>query len=253
MKGMRVTPNDFVPEAIDRGARQGLPNNSEAEANVLSAMLLSPDVVDDAISELRIDDFYRPAHRELFNAMVSMNERGIPIDSISVVDHLASENKLAAVGGEAYILELVGNTIPLANWEHHAEIVRRDSLLRELIKASDQISRLAYDAPLDAKDAVEQAEGLILKITDREVSNAYRTLTDFMIEAYDEAAEVAAAGGQAHGVAGPEHEPDEDGDEHQAHHGEGVGDIEQWGLMTPRDRGRGAGRRRPTIHRPQPR
>lgn len=201
MKGTRVTPNDFVPEAIDRGARQGLPNNAEAEANVLSAMLLSPDVVDDAISELRIDDFYRPAHRELFNVMVSMNERGIPIDSISVVDHLASENKLAAVGGEAYILELVGNTIPLANWEHHAEIVRRDSLLRELIKASDQISRLAYDAPLDAKEAVEQAEGLILKITDREVSNAYRTLTDFMIEAYDEAAEVAAAGGQAHGVA----------------------------------------------------
>lgn len=164
-------------------------------------MLLSPDVVDDAISELRIDDFYRPAHRELFVAMVSMNERAIPIDSISVVDFLASEDKLSAVGGEAYILELVGNTISLANWQHHAEIVRRDSLLRELIKAAGQISELAYDAPLDAKEAVDQAESLVLKITDREVSSAYRSLTDFMIEAYNEAAEIAAAGGQAHGVA----------------------------------------------------
>ena len=135
-KGMSVSPNDYAPLAVDRGAHQGLPNNTEAEANVLSAMLLSPDVVDDAISELRIDDFYRPAHRELFVAMVSMNERAIPIDSISVVDFLASEDKLSAVGGEAYILELVGNTISLANWQHHAEIVRRDSLLRELIKAS---------------------------------------------------------------------------------------------------------------------
>lgn len=200
-KGMSVSPNDYAPLAVDRGAHQGLPNNTEAEANVLSAMLLSPDVVDDAISELRIDDFYRPAHRELFVAMVSMNERAIPIDSISVVDFLASEDMLSAVGGEAYILELVGNTISLANWQHHAEIVRRDSLLRELIKAAGQISELAYDAPLDAKEAVDQAESLVLKITDREVSSAYRSLTDFMIEAYNEAAEIAAAGGQAHGVA----------------------------------------------------
>ena len=196
-----MSPNEYAPIAADRGARQGLPNNTEAEANVLSAMLLSPDVVDDAISELRIDDFYRPAHRELFSTIVSMNERGVPIDSISVVDQLSSQNKLAAVGGEAYILELVGNTLPLANWEHHAEIVRRDSLLRELIKAAGEITQLAYDAPLNAKEAVEQAESLVLKITDREVSNAYRPLTDFMVEAYTEAAEVAAAGGQAHGVA----------------------------------------------------
>lgn len=196
-----MTPNDYAPAAVDRGAHQGLPNNTEAEANVLSAMLLSPDVVDDAISELRIDDFYRPAHRELFGAMVSMNERGIPIDSIAVVDYLASENKLATVGGEAYVLELVGNTIALANWQHHAQIMRRDALLRDLIKAAGEINRLAYDAPLDAKEAVEQAESLVLKITDREVSSAYRSLTDFMIEAYDEAAEAAAAGGQAHGVS----------------------------------------------------
>ena len=79
-------PGDYMTGSIDRGARQGLPNNTEAEANVLSAMLLSPEVIDDAISALQVDDFYRPAHRELFEAMVSMNERGIPVDSISVVD-----------------------------------------------------------------------------------------------------------------------------------------------------------------------
>ena len=200
-KGSPVTPNEYTSVVADRGARQGLPNSTEAEANVLSAMLLSPDVVDDATSALRIDDFYRPAHRELFSAMVSMNERGIPIDSISVVDFLSSENKLSAVGGEPYILELVGNTISLANWQHHAQMMRRDSLLRDLIKAAGEINRLAYDAPLDAKEAVEQAESLVLKITDREVSSAYRTLTDFMVEAYDEAAAAAAAGGQAQGVA----------------------------------------------------
>ena len=186
--------------ASDRGARQGLPNNAEAEANVLAAMILSPEVVSDAISELRPDDFYRPSHRTLFTAMTEMNERSIPVDSISLIDYLTSEGTLAQVGGEAYILELVGNTIALVNWQHHAGIVRRDSMLREIIGATNQINALAYDAPLDTKEVVERAESMLLSVTEREVSSSYKSLTEFMIEAYNEASEVCAAGGQAHGV-----------------------------------------------------
>ena len=186
--------------ASDRGARQGLPNNAEAEANVLAAMILSPEVVSDAISELRPDDFYRPSHRTLFTAMIEMNERSIPVDSISLIDYLTSEGTLAQVGGEAYILELVGNTIALVNWQHHAGIVRRDSMLREIIGATNQINALAYDAPLDTKEVVERAESMLLSVTEREVSSSYKSLTEFMIEAYNEASEVCAAGGQAHGV-----------------------------------------------------
>ena len=186
--------------ASNRGARQGLPNNAEAEANVLAAMILSPEVVSDAISELRPDDFYRPSHRTLFTAMIEMNERSIPVDSISLIDYLTSEGTLAQVGGEAYILELVGNTIALVNWQHHAGIVRRDSMLREIIGATNQINALAYDAPLDTKEVVERAESMLLSVTEREVSSSYKSLTEFMIEAYNEASEVCAAGGQAHGV-----------------------------------------------------
>ena len=79
-------------------------------------------------------------------------------------------------------------------------IVRRDSMLREIIGATNQINALAYDAPLDTKEVVERAESMLLSVTEREVSTAYRSLTEFMIEAYNEAAEVCAAGGQAHGV-----------------------------------------------------
>ena len=195
-------PDDYGYELStnERAARQGLPNNTEAEATVLAAMLLSPEVVPDAISQLRPEDFYRPAHRTLFQALIEMNERSIPIDSISVIDYLVSIDKLAAVGGEAYILELVGNTLSLVNWQHHAGIVRRDSMLREIIGATNQINALAYDAPLDTKEVVERAESMLLSVTEREVSTAYRSLTEFMIEAYNEAAEVCAAGGQAHGV-----------------------------------------------------
>ncbi len=237
--------------SIDRGALKGLPNNIDAEAKVLSAMLLSGEVVEEALVELMPDDFYRPshktifvamsamyessipidsislidylnsidkleavggeayvlelmgntlAHKTIFVAMSAMYESSIPIDSISLIDYLNSIDKLEAVGGEAYVLELMGNTLALANWQHHAGIVRRDAMLREIIGATNQISALAYDAPIDTKEVIERAESMLLSVTAREVKSSYRELGDFMAEAYQEAEEVARAGGDVPGA-----------------------------------------------------
>ena len=149
----------------DRGSKLGLPQNQDAEANVLAAMLLSPEVVEEAQVELQPDDFYRPIHKTIYTAMVDMYNSRIPIDSISLIDYLRSINKLDAVGGEAYILELMGQTLSLVNWQHHAAIVRRDSMLRELIGATNEINALAYNAPTDTKEDVELAESKLLKVT----------------------------------------------------------------------------------------
>ena len=184
----------------ERGTHQGLPNNPDAEANVLSAMLLSSEVVEEALTELLPDDFYRPMNKALFETMHDMYDRSMPIDSITLIDYLNSENKLQEVGGEAYILELMGQTLSLVNWQHHASIVRRDAMLREIIGATNQINQLAYNAPTDTKEAVERAESMLLSVTDREVKNAYKPLNDFLIEAFNEAKEVCEAGGVAAGV-----------------------------------------------------
>ena len=184
----------------ERGTHQGLPNNPDAEANVLSAMLLSSEVVEEALTELRSDDFYRPMNKSLFEIMHDMYDRSMPIDSITLIDYLNSENKLQEVGGEAYILELMGQTLSLVNWQHHASIVRRDAMLREIIGATNQINQLAYNAPTDTKEVVERAESMLLSVTDREVKNAYKPLNDFLIEAFNEAKEVCEAGGVAAGV-----------------------------------------------------
>ena len=184
----------------ERGTHQGLPNNPDAEANVLSAMLLSNEVVEEALTELRSDDFYRPMNKALFETMHDMYDRSLPIDSITLIDYLNSKNKLQEVGGEAYILELMGQTLSLVNWQHHASIVRRDAILREIIGATNQISQLAYNAPTDTKEVVERAESMLLSVTDREVKNAYKPLNDFLIEAFNEAKEVCEAGGVAAGV-----------------------------------------------------
>ena len=184
----------------ERGTHQGLPNNPDAEANVLSAMLLSSEVVEEALTELLPDDFYRPMNKALFETMHDMYDRSMPIDSITLIDYLNSQNKLQEVGGEAYILELMGQTLSLVNWQHHASIGRRDAMLREIIGATNQINQLAYNAPTDTKEVVERAESMLLSVTDREVKNAYKPLNDFLIEAFNEAKEVCEAGGVAAGV-----------------------------------------------------
>lgn len=184
----------------ERGTHQGLPNNPDAEANVLSAMLLSSEVVEEALTELLPDDFYRPMNKALFETMHDMYDRSMPIDSITLIDYLNSQNKLQEVGGEAYILELMAQTLSLVNWQHHASIVRRDAMLREIIGATNQINQLAYNAPTDTKEVVERAESVLLSVTDREVKNAYKPLNDFLIEAFNEAKEVCEAGGVAAGV-----------------------------------------------------
>ena len=164
-----MSDNAWEPTGVvERGAQLTLPNNIEAEANVLAAMLLSSEVVEEALVELLPDDFYRPAHKTLFLAIHDMYDRNLPIDSISLIDYLNSIDKLEAVGGEAYILELMGRTLSLVSWQYHAGIVRRDAMLREIIG--------------------------------REVKSSYKPLTDFMVEAYKEAEAVAAAGGETQGV-----------------------------------------------------
>lgn len=196
-----MSDNAWEPTGVvERGAQLTLPNNIEAEANVLAAMLLSSEVVEEALVELLPDDFYRPAHKTLFLAMHDMYDRNLPIDSISLIDYLNSIDKLEAVGGEAYILELMGRTLSLVSWQHHAGIVRRDAMLREIIGATNQINALAYNAPTDTKEVIERAESMLLSVTGREVKSSYKPLTDFMVEAYKEAEAVAAAGGETQGV-----------------------------------------------------
>ena len=196
-----VSDNAWEPTGVvERGAQLTLPNNIEAEANVLAAMLLSGEVVEEALVELLPGDFYRPAHKTLFLAMHDMYDRNLPIDSISLIDYLSSIDKLEAVGGEAYILELMGRTLSLVSWQYHAGIVRRDAMLREIIGATNQINALAYNAPTDTKEVIERAESMLLSVTGREVKSSYKPLTDFMVEAYKEAEAVAAAGGETQGV-----------------------------------------------------
>ena len=177
---------------ISDGALPGggsMPQDLAAEKSILSAMLLSQDVLQECLVHLEETDFYLHSHRTVFNAMKEMFDRGRPVDPISLSDHLRSAGSLERIGGMAFLLELNNNSFSLASWEHHVEILHRDATLRAIIEASAKITALAFDVPEDTKEVVDSAENLLLGVTNREIGDSYSDLSEVMGDLYTELGE----------------------------------------------------------------
>jgi replicative DNA helicase len=159
------------------------PHSIEAEMAVLGAIMQSPEAFGIAIQHLAADDFYRQDHRTLYEALVAMYDAGKPIDFVSVREHLASHNRLDAVGGDAYIVDLVEAVPTVANAEHYAKIVKEKALLRGLIQAGAEIIRDAHDQA-NVEEVLDRCERRIFEVTERNiVGQAYdvrRILSEVM-------------------------------------------------------------------------
>lgn len=162
-----------------------MPQNIEAERAVLAAMILSPDILEELFT-MNLDStmFYRPAHQKIFAAITELYSKNTPVDQLSLADRLQAKGELDEVGGTPYIIELANNSFALANWKHHVEIVKRTALLRDLIAASTQITALGYDAPDDADALVEDAERLLLNVTDKQVSKGFVKVDSLMRQSF---------------------------------------------------------------------
>ena len=160
---------DFSQSAQSSARNKPLPQNIEAEESVLAACMLNGEAVEELILKLKPEYFFRPAHRIIFEAVCDLNIRRIPVDQISLADTLNASGQLEAVGGKTYLVDLADNTFALTNWQNHAEIVKRTAILRELIYAAAQINALAYDAPDDLDEVVEEAEKTLFNVTEKRV------------------------------------------------------------------------------------
>ncbi len=178
-----------VPE-VDNFNRV-MPQDIEAEKAVLAAMMLSPGVAEEAFMKLKSEEFYRPSHQKIFDAMNDLYNHSVPIDQLSLADKLNSMGELEAIGGRAYIIELGNHSLALANWSHHADIVHRNSMLRQLIEASIKITALGYDAPDDLNAVVEESEKLLLNVTNKRVATNFKKIDTLVMETYNELQELA--------------------------------------------------------------
>ncbi len=166
-------------------AERPLPHNLEAERSVLGAILLHNEAFGLATEVIDTDDFFRDAHRRIFDKMVKLSERGDPIDLVTLKDELGRSGDLEEVGGPAYITALVDGVPRSTNVEHYARIIKEKSTLRNLIFSANKILSVAYEAEEEADVILDQAEHAIFAIADDKVRDGFISTHDLAQSSLD--------------------------------------------------------------------
>ncbi|MEQ1907542.1 MAG: replicative DNA helicase [Vicinamibacterales bacterium] len=159
-------------------AERTLPHNLEAERSVLGAVLLHNDAFDTAAEVIDSSDFFRDAHRRIFDKMVRLAERGDAIDLVTLKEELTRSSELEAVGGPAYISALLDGVPRSTNVEHYARIIKEKATLRSLIYSANKILSNAYEAEDEADTILDNAESAIFAIADKKVRDGFVSLKD---------------------------------------------------------------------------
>jgi len=161
------------------------PQNVEAEQCVLGAILLDKAAVAKAEEILTDEDFYRTPHKKIFRAMLDLSERNEAIDVITLAEHLRADGQLEAIGGSAYLAELV-NAVPSAsNVKYHAKIVHDKSIVRGLINTSTEIISSAYDGTQTVEDLLDSAERSVFTLAQGKLGRAFIILKEIIKSSLD--------------------------------------------------------------------
>jgi len=159
-------------------AERSLPHNLEAERSVLGAILLHNDAFNLAAEVIDSGDFFRDAHRRIFEKMVKLSERNDAIDLVTLKEELTRAGELDEVGGPAYIAALVDGVPRSTNVEHYAKIIKEKATLRSLISSANRILATAYEAEEEADVILDQAEHAIFAIADDKVRDGFVSLRE---------------------------------------------------------------------------
>src|SRR5436189_258803 len=170
----------------DQGGEERLPPQSrEAERCVLGSMLRDNGVIGDVLQIIRTENFYSDAHQKIFKGIITLYDRGHPVDLVMLAELLKEQKQIEDVGNYAYLGELWEAAPTAANAEYYARIVRDKAIVRNLIHASTEVLRDAYDQAMPADELLEAAERKILDIAQMGITGQTYTLQQALTEAYD--------------------------------------------------------------------
>ncbi len=172
------------------GVNRVQPNDTIAEQAVLGSMLVDKDAVISAVEILKADDFYREDNKEIYAAMFELYSLGKHIDMITLKDQLTLRGTIDKVGGTEYIAMLIDNVPTTSNIESYVKIVEEKSIIRQLIKAANNILKLGYAQTEEVDALVEKAEKDIFDIMQSRNSKGYASIKEILVSTFDQIEEM---------------------------------------------------------------
>jgi hypothetical protein len=169
-------------------------------------MLLSKDAIADVMESLSLNDFYKPAHSLVFDAIMDLYARGEPADTITVAAELDKNGTLGRIGGAVYLHTLMATVPTAANAAFYAQIVAEKAILRRLVEAGTRIVQLGYGGNEgdagggEVDEIVDRAQAEIYDVTERRTTEDYVILEELLQPTMDEIDAIAQQGGRAAGV-----------------------------------------------------
>ena len=159
------------------------PQNLDAERSALGGVLVKPSAVDELLTGLTADDFFLPAHREVFEGMMALDKRRQPIDIISLADELKTRGALPRLeGGETYLVTLAQGVPTAENIEHYIRLVKEKATLRRLISACAEIQSRAYGEFGVYEEFLDEAENAVFKVAQQTRKEGFSSVADMMGE-----------------------------------------------------------------------
>jgi replicative DNA helicase len=176
------------------------PQNTDAEASLLGAILIDSDAIVRIADAINVDDFYDERHQRIFEAVKKLYEKHSPIDVLTLSNQLKNDSFLDIIGGASYLTELTNYVPTAAHVEQYAEIVSQKALRRRLIKASQDIVGLGYDESKSIQDLIEEAETQLFRVSQQHVKQDIASLEDILADSFERLDELHKDKGKIRGV-----------------------------------------------------
>lgn len=157
-----------------------LPHDLVAEQSVLGAVFISPETMTSLADELTPDDFYKPANKIVFKTMLSLLEKGEPIDATTMVSALTNQGDISNIGGINYVVELVNSTPTSKNVEHYAKLVKEKATLRKVISGLSESLSSAYQGDVSIGDIIAKTEKSMLDISNQNAGTGFRNVAEIL-------------------------------------------------------------------------
>jgi replicative DNA helicase len=169
---------------VDLSSHKLPPQNIEAEQSVLGGILIENEAINRVTEILVPDDFYRDAHRRIFNALMNLTERDEPADLITLTNELRKIDQLDSIGGASYLASLIDLVPTAANIEYYAKIVKEKAVLRKLIQTSTEIITQSYEDRGDVEGFLDEAERAIFEISEKRVKPSFYSIREIVKDSF---------------------------------------------------------------------
>ncbi|KYH33920.1 replicative DNA helicase [Neomoorella mulderi] len=176
------------------------PQSLEAEQSVLGAIMLDREALLSVLEILKVEDFYREAHRLIYRAILDLNERGEAVDLLTVTEELRRQGQLEVAGGAAYLTSLTGDVPSVANAGYYARLVAEKATLRALVQAAGRITELALSEAGEVDQILDEAERLIFEVAGGRRRSGFVPIKEVLLQTFEQLERLSAHKGEVTGV-----------------------------------------------------